>query len=144
MSGNATLSLLVPATLKAARAATERLMVLGERFDDESRALYETAVMEWLANIVKHSYRSYESGSIRMVAQAGPQELHLVIEDRGSGLSVAQFEAAPAQIDFDPDVMADIPESGMGLAILKMVMDSVLYEQQRGINRLIAIKRWRS
>lgn len=144
MAGNATLNLLVPATLSAAREATERLMMLGERFDEDSRALYETAVMEWLANVVKHSYRSGGAGDIRLVAEAGPLELHLVIEDRGCGLSAAQFEAAPAQIGFDPDAIADLPESGMGLAILKMVMDSVLYEQQQGTNRLIAIKRWSS
>jgi serine/threonine-protein kinase RsbW len=136
------LKLLVPATLPAARAATERLMALGERFDEESRALYETAVMEWLVNIVKHSYVPADGGSIRLVAQAGPLELHLVIEDRGRGLSAVQFEAAPLRIDFDPQAVADLPESGMGLAILKSVMDSVLYEQQQGINRLIAVKRW--
>ncbi len=142
MAGEANLDLLVPATLADARAATERLMTLGGRFDEESRALYETAVMEWLANVVKHSYHSNEDGIIRLVAQAGALELHLVIEDRGRGLSAAQFEAAPCQIEFDPGATSDLPESGMGLAILKAVMDSVLYEQQQGINRLIAVKRW--
>lgn len=143
MPDAAILRLLVPATLPAARDATERLMVLGSRFGEEDRALYETAVMEWLANIVKHSYVPADGGSIRLVAEAGPLELHLVIEDRGRGLSAAQFDAAPAQIEFDPAALADLPESGMGLAILKSVMDSVLYEQQQGINRLIAVKRWR-
>jgi serine/threonine-protein kinase RsbW len=138
------LKLLVPATLAAARAATERVMVLGERFGEEDRALYETAVMEWLANIVKHSYVPADGGSIRVVAEAGPLEMHLVIEDRGRGLSATQFAAAPSQIEFDPEALADLPESGMGLAILKSVMDSVLYEQHQGINRLIAVKRWRS
>ena len=132
----------MPATLPAARNATERLMALGERFDAEDRALYETAVMEWLANIVKHSYVPADGGSFRLIAEAGPLELHLVIEDRGRGLSAAEFEAAPSRIEFDPDALADLPESGMGLAILKSVMDSVLYEQQQGINRLIAVKRW--
>lgn len=136
------LKLLVPATLPAARDATERLMALGGRFNEEDRALYETAVMEWLANIVKHSYAPADGGSIRLVAEAGPVELHLVIEDRGRGLTAAQFAAAPSQIEFDPQALADLPESGMGLAILKSVMDSVVYEQQQGINRLIAVKRW--
>jgi serine/threonine-protein kinase RsbW len=138
------LKLLVPATLAAARDATERVMVLGRRFGEEDRALYETAVMEWLVNIVKHSYVPADGGSIRVVAEAGPQEMHLVIEDRGRGLSAAHFAAAPSQIEFDPEALAELPESGMGLAILKSVMDSVLYEQHQGINRLIAVKRWRS
>lgn len=142
MADDAILKLLVPATLPAARDATERLMALGQRFDEINRALYETAVMEWLVNIVKHSYVPADGGSIRLVAQAGPQELHLVIEDRGRGLSAKQFEAAASQIHFDPQVIADLPDSGMGLAILKSVMDSLLYEQQQGINRLIAVKRW--
>jgi anti-sigma regulatory factor (Ser/Thr protein kinase) len=47
-------------------------------------------------------------------------------------------------MEFDPAALASLPESGMGLAILKSVMDSVIYEQQQGINRLIAVKRWRS
>lgn len=142
MPDDAILKLLVPATLAAARDATERVMALGERFDELDRALFETAVMEWLTNIVKHSYVPADRGSIRLVAQGGPLELHLVIEDRGRGLTAAEFEAAHSQIEFNPEKLADLPESGMGLAILKSVMDSVLYEQQRGINRLIAVKRW--
>lgn len=144
MTDDAILKLLVPATLPAARDATERLMALGRRFGDEDRALYETAVMEWLTNVVKHSYVPADGGIIRLVAQAGALELHLVIEDRGRGMTAAQFAAAPSQMEFDPAALASLPESGMGLAILKSVMDSVIYEQQQGINRLIAVKRWRS
>jgi len=43
---------------------------------------------------------------------------------------------------FDQTDIAALPESGMGLAIIKSVMDSVHYQTEHGINRLTAVRRW--
>jgi serine/threonine-protein kinase RsbW len=136
------LHLVVPATLLDARAATERVVNLCGRFDIEDRALYGTAVMEWLVNVVKHSYAHTSGALITIHVVTGPEAIELEIEDTGVGMAPGQFEAAPCEVTFDQTDLAGLPESGMGLAIIKTVMDSVHYQSERGVNRLRAVRRW--
>ena len=142
MDGNARLHLIVPATLSDARTATEKVMDLCGRFDPEDRARYGTAVMEWLVNVVKHSYRHAQGTFITIRASAGLESIELMVEDTGVGMQPWKFDAAPAEVRFDAADLANLPESGMGLAIIKSVMDSVQYRSDGGINRLTALRRW--
>jgi serine/threonine-protein kinase RsbW len=136
------LHLVVPATLQDARAASDRIMGLCDRMDVENRARFGTAVMEWLVNVVKHSYAHAAEGRIEIVAAVGPDSIELVVEDTGQGMPPWRFDTAAAEIEFDPKDLDNLPESGMGLAIIKSVMDSVRYQSDQGINRLIAVRRW--
>lgn len=142
MNRDSRLHLVVPATLQDARAATERVMSLCGRLDVENRARYGTAVMEWLVNVVKHSYAHAADGRIVISAVVGPEAIELMVEDTGHGMPPWRFDAAPAEIQFDPADFDNLPESGMGLAIIKSVMDSVRYHSEQGVNRLIAVRRW--
>jgi serine/threonine-protein kinase RsbW len=136
------LHLVVPATLRDAQAATERVVDLCGRFGAEERALYGTAVMEWLVNVVKHSYAHASGAHITIYVAAGPEEIELRVEDTGVGMAPGQFEAAPSEVIFDHTDIATLPENGMGVAIIKSVMDRVHYHSERGVNRLTAVKRW--
>lgn len=136
------LHLVVPATLLDARVATERVVNLCGRFGIEERARYGTAVMEWLVNVVKHSYAYASGAQISIHVVAGPEAIELKIEDTGLGMAPGQFEAAPSEVIFDQTNLAALPENGMGLAIIKSVMDSVHYQSERGVNRLTAVRRW--
>ena len=137
------LHLVVPATLQDARAATERIVRLCDRLDVEERARYGTAVMEWLVNVVKHSYAHRAGARIVIHAVTGPDAIELMVEDTGQGMAPANFDAAPGEVQFDPLDVDSLPESGMGLAIIKSVMDSVRYHSEHGVNRLFAVRRWR-
>lgn len=136
------LRLVVPATLLDARTATERIVSLCDRFNTEDRADYATAVMEWLVNVVKHSYANAPGAEIRICAVAGSDGIELMVEDRGQGMAPWKFEAAAAELKYDPTDIFKLPESGMGLAIIKSVMDSVRYHSDGGVNRLTAVRRW--
>jgi len=136
------LRLVVPATLLDVRAATERIVGLCDRFSTEDRADYATAVMEWLVNVVKHSYAHAPGAQIRICAIAGAEAIELMVEDSGEGMLPWKFEAAPSELDFDATDISRLPESGMGLAIIKSVMDSVRYHSDAGVNRLTAVRRW--
>jgi anti-sigma regulatory factor (Ser/Thr protein kinase) len=137
------LLLVVPATLLDARTATENVVKLCGRFDCEDRALYGTAVMEWLVNVVKHSYGQAADREITIRARAGPDAIELMIEDTGTGMAPWKFDAAPIDVVFDEADVASLPESGMGLTIIKAVMDSVSYQTSHGVNRLTAVRRWK-
>lgn len=142
MNSDSPLHLVVPATLLDARVATERIVGLCDRFNTEDRADYATAVMEWLVNVVKHSYAHAPASEIRICAIAGPEAIELMVEDSGQGMAPWKFDAAPSALDFDATDITKLPESGMGLAIIKSVMDSVRYHSDCGVNRLIAVRRW--
>lgn len=142
MNSHEPLRLVVPATLLDARAATERIVGLCDRFNIEDRADYATAVMEWLVNVVKHSYAHAPGAEIRICAIAGPEAIELMVEDSGQGMAPWKFDAAPSELNFDATDITKLPESGMGLAIIKSVMDSVRYHSDCGINRLTAVRRW--
>jgi serine/threonine-protein kinase RsbW len=122
--------------------ATERIVSLCGRLDIEDRARYGTAVMEWLVNVVKHSYADAADAHIAIHAVVGPESIELMVEDTGRGMAPWRFEAAPDHLTFDPADLASLPESGMGLAIIKSVMDSVRYQCEQGVNRLTAVRRW--
>lgn len=142
-SANEPLHLLVPATLASARAATDRILAICPCTDPQQRTVYAVAVMEWLVNVVKHGYRFAEHGRIRIRAVASADGMELQIEDTGCSIPSGRFEAAPGEVRFDPRDISSLPESGMGLAIIKSVMDSVTYSSVDGINRLVAVRHWR-
>jgi serine/threonine-protein kinase RsbW len=139
---HAPLHLIVPATFLDARAATEQVVALCGRFGVEDRARYGTAVMEWLVNVVKHSYGCESSGQITICVVAGPDSIELMIEDTGRGMPAWRLDAAPSELSFNPTDLTALPESGMGLTIIKSVMDSVHYRSEQGVNRLTAVRRW--
>jgi serine/threonine-protein kinase RsbW len=98
--------------------------------------------MEWLVNVVKHSYAHRAEGRIVIRALVGPDAIELIVEDTGHGMTPTSFDAAPDEVQFDPLNISTLPESGMGLAIIKSVMDSVRYQSEHGVNRLIAVRHW--
>jgi serine/threonine-protein kinase RsbW len=132
----------MPATLLDARLTTERIVSLCERFGAVDRALYATAVMELLVNIVKHGYKSTSGAVVAINVALGPDSIELIIEDTGIGMQPGQLAAAPTELSFDAADLACLPESGMGIAIVKSVMDTLHYETHFGVNRLTAVKRW--
>lgn len=142
MHSQAHLRLMMPATLQDARAATESIVKLCDRFKTEDRALYGTAVMELLVNVVKHSYACAPGAVVTIHVISGPHSIQLIIEDTGKGMLPGRLANAPHELSFDATDVAGLPEAGMGIAIVKSVMDTLQYETECGINRLTATKRW--
>ena len=136
------LRLVFPATLADAREVTELVTRLCGRMSADERALYATAVMELLVNVVKHGYGNAADATITISAVPGPDAIELIIEDTGIGMPAGRFDAAPAEVDFDAGDLSRLPEAGLGLAIVKSVMDTVQYRHDRGGNRLTAMRRW--
>ncbi len=136
--------LIVPATIMDARIATDTISNLCARFNEEDLAMFSTALMEILVNVVKHSYRLAEKAHMTVRVVLGKESIKLIVEDVGCGMTTEQFDLAPNEVNFDPTSTLNLPEGGMGLAIVKSVMDGVQYEQIDGVNRLTAVRRWSS
>jgi serine/threonine-protein kinase RsbW len=90
----------------------------GELLDALENAVV-SAVGEAFNNIVQHGYRDRQDGEVTLVVDFSGDDL--VVELRDDGAS------------FDPDAvpeprLAELPESGLGVFIIRACMDELSYE----------------
>ena len=81
-----------------------------------------SAVGEAFNNIALHSYRDRPSDVVRLRMTIEDRVLHLIMEDYG-----VSFDPLTACV---PDLAA-LPESGMGIFIIRSLMDEVTYQPGR-------------
>jgi serine/threonine-protein kinase RsbW len=104
-------------------------------FDGDARDELTTAVVEAFNNIVLHAYRDMPGGRIDMHVRAQPGSVEIHFFDHGRGFD---FDSVPM-----PD-LGELPESGMGIYIMRSFMDDVTYTCGDGgmPNVLVLSKRW--
>jgi serine/threonine-protein kinase RsbW len=125
-----TVRLTIPA--KAEYLVLARLVLAGIAMEvpmsEIALADLKLAVTEVCGNAVQHAYEQ-DPGVVRLVFEVGPEAIEVSVEDEGGG-------AAFPDVD-DDVVFRDGPaESGMGLAIVRAVMDEVAIDEDpaaRGI-----------
>ncbi len=103
----ATVCKVVSASLKRDAAAANEL----------SNAMV-SAVGEAFNNVVEHAYHGHGGGTARIVIERDGDVLRVVMSDDGRSFDI---DAVP-----DPDLPA-LPESGMGLFIIRAFVDEVSY-----------------
>jgi serine/threonine-protein kinase RsbW len=81
--------------------------------DEEEVADLKLAVTEACGNAVRHAYGG-EDGSVGVSFLVGPTSLEVIVEDRGAGIS-----------EHDREEEAEPLEGGMGMAIIRVVVDEV-------------------
>jgi serine/threonine-protein kinase RsbW len=112
-----TISLTFPA--KADYLLLSRLALAGlsrtQPFEPEILADLKLAVTEACGNAVRHAY-SDDEGRVAVTFVLDRDRLEIVVEDHGSGLEVPE----------SPEwAMPEEPESGMGMAIIRAVVDEL-------------------
>lgn len=93
-----------------------------------------SALNEAFNNVVLHAYRGVRGGTIEVHVDARPSGVEIRMLDRGRSfepLSVPAFVAPRLDIE-GPDDLGEVdldrlPESGMGLFIMRSFMDDVAY-----------------
>lgn len=92
---------------------------------------------ELITNIVSYGYRDTDEHEIRITLTDPDGSLVVVLED--DGMEFDPFTAAP-----DPDLESDVEErpiGGLGVYLVKTLMDEVAYERTDGRNRITLIQR---
>jgi len=94
------------------------------------------AAEEVLMNVITHAYPA-GGGEVRVTAEAmeAPRGLHLAVAD--DGIAFDPLAAA------DPDIDAPLEErgiGGLGILLVKRMMDRVAYARDGGENRLVMEK----
>jgi serine/threonine-protein kinase RsbW len=118
-----TVRLTIPA--KAEYLVLARLVLTGIAMEvpmsETALADLKLAVTEVCGNAVQHAYTD-DPGVVRVVFRVEPEAIEVSVEDEGGA-------AAFPDID-DASVFGDGPvESGMGLAIVRVVMDEVTIDE---------------
>ncbi|MFQ5575498.1 MAG: ATP-binding protein, partial [Anaerolineae bacterium] len=89
--------------------------------------------------IIEHAYGGENKGDIALRCQKLPNGLKVTIVDRGLPFDPAVVKA--------PDIQAPLEqrgEGGLGLFLMKQLMDEVNFHFGDGINTLVMVKRQES
>ena len=122
------------------RAEIERLARLAERFGTEQHLSDDDVMMinlvldEVVANIISHGYDDAGEHQIHVTLALDDAELTIRVEDDGRPFN--PLDAPPPDLDLP---LEDRPVGGLGIHIVRSVMDAV--EHRRDDNRNVLIMR---
>ena len=96
----------------------------------------EVSAIEAVNNAIEHAYDNKPGCSIEVIFTLCPDKLTLDICDYGR---MMEYESQTS-LEFDPHDLINIPVRGMGLFIVKSIMDEVSYRSDQGKNTLTMTK----
>ena len=97
----------------------------------------ELAVDEALNNVIRHAYHGEAGHPIEIAFALEANRFTIEISDEGHPMT----PPSPAELDFDPADIANLPEGGMGLLIIHSVMDDVEFHRVGNRNALSMSRR---
>lgn len=100
----------------------------------------EAAVVEAVNNAVKHAYQCRPDRELDIRVALSHEEITIQVRDTGE--SMKKWKGCG--LDFDVHDRGNLPEGGMGLAIIERTMDDVAYEVLEGVNVLTMKKCFRA
>lgn len=84
--------------------------------DADALADLKLAVTEACGNVVRHAYADGDGGPVAVALVVHPDRLEMIVEDRGAGMEHPDAPVWDAQ---------QLPEGGMGMAIMRAVVDEL-------------------
>jgi serine/threonine-protein kinase RsbW len=96
----------------------------------------ELCVVEACTNAIKHAYKHQPNHDVEVVITVSMDRIAFAISDTGKSMEKMEVPA----LDYDPNDLDSVPEGGMGLFIMRSVMDKVDYNSSHGKNTLTLTK----
>jgi sigma-B regulation protein RsbU (phosphoserine phosphatase) len=103
--------------------------------EDEARCI-RLAVEEAVVNVISYAYSEEQEGDISIVAQANSKRLQFIITD--SGIPFDPTEASQVDITLPAE---ERRIGGLGIHLVRELMDSINYERENGKNILTLVKK---
>lgn len=98
------------------------------------------AVDEAVANTIQHGYEGMDKGSVEVLIDADAVSFRVRIRDNGVSYDTATGASEKAEIDLQAHI-ASGNKRGLGLFIMRKVMDEVHYTSREGeVNELTLVK----
>ena len=111
-----------------------------DRLDQTMLNDVELSVVEALNNVIKHGYQGKRGSSVEVKVALRTDRVVIDILDQAPPMPGGATARQKSPFEFDPEHIDDLPESGMGLALIHMTMDEVSYVTEAGGNRLTLTK----
>jgi serine/threonine-protein kinase RsbW len=108
-----------------------------QAFDAEGAIELELCLIEAVNNAIEHAYRNKAGHRVRVYIATEQDEIVVAVLDNGTPMPSGALDAPTVVPEPDPLRPETLPERGMGLRLLKLVMDEVHYETGGGVNRLV-------
>jgi len=107
-----------------------REYLTGNKIETHVCNAVEICLTEALNNVIKHAYKCENSNLIEIIIRINNNQLEIDIVDEGS----PRKNLIISELNFDPTDIDNLPESGMGLYIIKQLMDELNYYSLNGKN----------
>lgn len=101
-----------------------------EKIESHILSGVDICLTEALNNVIKHAYKGEQNKPIEVIVTKDSNLLEMQIID--SGISRDSFVIK--DLDYDPNDIDNLPESGMGLYLIKQLMDDLDYYSINGKN----------
>jgi serine/threonine-protein kinase RsbW len=102
----------------------------------------ELSLVEAINNVIKHGYQGERGKDVQVAVGLQADQVVIDIIDHAPPMPPQVLEQnSEDPFAFDETDLADIPEGGMGLALIRMNMDEVEYLSNASENRLRMVKR---
>ncbi len=116
----------------------QNLETFGKKFGFSKKLIFEInlALDELFTNIISYGFKDDDQHIVKVTLTPGSDELCLCIEDDGNPFNPIEFET--------PDVSCSVEEckiGGLGIHIMKKLMDDVCYERCGDKNMLTLKKK---
>lgn len=97
------------------------------------------AVEEVCANLIIHSHGCNPQDTIHLEIKDSPEKLIFEISDRGEAFNILDYEVPDLK-----KVMIEKRKGGLGIILVKKIMDEIEFESNNGTNTCRLIKWFRS
>lgn len=106
-------------------------------FGDDDVDRIQTAVDEACTNVIKHAYEKEGEDHIGIIIQIDYQKLTIMITDQGKGFDPTQFK-----IPIMDEYLAELRVGGLGIYLMKTLMDEVDYTSQPGVGNNVRMVKY--
>jgi serine/threonine-protein kinase RsbW len=107
--------------------------------DELERYHVELCVVEAVTNSIRHAYGNLPGHPVSVHLKAQGKRLEIRVSNGGLGLPRARLENTG--LVYDPSDIDNLPCGGMGLYLLRRIMDEVHGYEDGGTNHLVMVKR---
>jgi serine/threonine-protein kinase RsbW len=123
----------VPASVPGVRQAECALLAFAKASGLPQDAIWrlEVALDEVLSNVVRHGSAAGKVGLIAVDLQVEGSRIEVVVTDDAPAFNPLEAQTPDASVPLE-----ERPLGGLGIALVKALMDEVAYERRDGRNRL--------
>jgi anti-sigma regulatory factor (Ser/Thr protein kinase) len=131
------------ATLQeVARVCSEVHVLANKRGGEYWATLVDLGLTEALTNVIRHGYGAARSARVKLTCLEAAGQWQLTLNDCGNPIPQSLLVPTCGSVfDFDPDDLHNIPERGMGLALIRSCFDSIDYQVRADGNHLLLTKK---